>query len=305
MNQPLKNIPFYEDINDFLESISQSRTKTPLFHCFRLKGKVNKLKYKAPYRKGFHTIVFVTNVINYQINYNNKTEETHSSFLIFQSPGQLMSYRFKPGLETKGYIICFKTGFLSFFKQSYLNEFPYLRELQSEVLEVKSSSLIEIEASFEDLFSTYEKAEIDYEKKSALKLVLLQYLLKDAIIINYKLSEQQVSKDKGTSVILQSFLNLIEIHYLEKRAVSDYAELLTVSPSYLSVQIKKSSQRGALSFINQRIILEAKSLLRFTDFNINEISDQLFFSDTSNFIKYFKKYTGFTPVQFKKKHIER
>ena len=75
-----------------------------------------------------------------------------------------------------------------------------------------------------------------------------------------------------------------------------------MSPIYLSLQVKKYSKKGALSFINTRVLSEAKSLIRYTDYNINEVSQSLRFSDTSNFVKFFKKYTGQTPSQYKKEY---
>lgn len=297
------HFPYYEEINDFLESITSKRTSTPLYYCFRLKGKVNAVKYKPPYRKGFYTILLVINASTYKINYNNRAAETHRSFLIFQSPGQLISYRFKPGASTKGYLICFKAEFFSFLKKSYLNDFSYLNMLQTEVFSLENDNLSIVQKSFEDLFSTYEKKGKSYEKVSSLKLILLQYLLKDLIVSDAKGTGEKVLQGKGSEMIFQKFLQLVEIHYIDKRTVNEYADLLSVTPSYLSSQIKKSSTKGALHFINNRVVSEAKSFLQYTESNINEVAQKLNFSDTSNFVKFFKKHTGKTPVEFKKENF--
>lgn len=305
MKKQEPKFPYYGEINDFLESISSVRTTTPLFHCFRMKGKVNQTKYKEPYRKGFYTIILVTNANSYSININNEEAKTDKSFLIFQSPGQLMSYKFKVGINTKGYLICFKPEFFSFLKKSYIKDLSYLNQLQTEIFDIDNAHLPQVEAEFEDLFSTYDAKGRNYEKVASLKLILLQYFLKGLIISELKADEAKMLQGKKGEVIFQKFLQLVEVHYIDKRTVNEYADLLAVTPSYLSLQIKNYSNKGALTFINQRVISEAKSYLQFTDSNINEVAQQLNFSDTSNFVKFFKKNTDKTPAEYKKANTSK
>ena len=76
--------------------------------------------------------------------------------------------------------------------------------------------------------------------------------------------------------------------------------MLNVTPNHLSQSIKSASDKNALSYINERLLSEAKSLIQFTDFDIAEIAYQLNFSDPANFGKFFKKHTDQTPLQFRK-----
>jgi YesN/AraC family two-component response regulator len=52
--------------------------------------------------------------------------------------------------------------------------------------------------------------------------------------------------------------------------------------------------------IQERIILEAQRLLLYSNLNINQVGYRLGFDDASYFVKYFKKYTGVSPSEFKK-----
>lgn len=72
--------------------------------------------------------------------------------------------------------------------------------------------------------------------------------------------------------------------------------MLNVTPNHLSQSIKIASAKNTSSFINDRILSEAKSLIQFTDFNIAEIAYQLNFSDPADFGKLFKKHTDQTPL---------
>jgi AraC-like DNA-binding protein len=289
--------PFYEEINDFLKSITSLRTKNPLFYCFRFKGKVDQVLYKPPYRKGFYSVLLVSNSGNYEIHANNKEIKTYNSFLILQAPGQLMSYKYKIGMHSKGYLIFFKPELFSFLKKSFLNEFSYLEMLQTETFELNDTDLLDIETNFEDIFNSYEKN----EKIASFKMLILLHLIKDFSQIIAKQSEQKILQGKGGEVIFHKFLQLVSVYYLEKRTLKEYANMLSVSPNYLSLQIKHFSDKSPLSFINSKLISEAKSLILYTDYNINEISQQLNFSNSSNFVKFFKKQTGQTTIEFKKK----
>jgi AraC family transcriptional regulator, transcriptional activator of pobA len=101
-------------------------------------------------------------------------------------------------------------------------------------------------------------------------------------------------------ILLQKFVQLINNFYVEKRTIEEYAILLSVTPNHLSQSVKLASGKNALSFINDRIMVEAKSMIQFSNLDIAEIAYQLDFSDTSNFGKFFKKHTDVTPVEYRK-----
>ena len=288
------------EINDFLESVTSLRTKNPLFYCLRLKGNADKIRYKPPFRKGFHSIILFINIESYQLFFAGKEVKRYNSFLVLQSPGLLMSYRYKIGANTRGYLIFFKPEFLSFFKPDFGKEFSFFNMLESNFLEINSAKSLELEPYFEDVFTAHEKNGNLLENIAPLKLLVLLYIIKQHAQIVAEANEEKVAQGKGAEVLFQKFLQLVSQFYLEKRTVKEYAQLLSVSPNYLSLQIKKLSNKSAFSFINDRMISEAKSFILHTDNNINETAQQLNFSDTSNFVKFFKTQTGQTPVEYRK-----
>jgi AraC family transcriptional regulator, transcriptional activator of pobA len=60
------------------------------------------------------------------------------------------------------------------------------------------------------------------------------------------------------------------------------------------------SGKNALSFINERIITEVKTIIQFTNLDMAEIAYQMNFSDPANFGKFFKKHAGVTPLEYRK-----
>lgn len=81
--------------------------------------------------------------------------------------------------------------------------------------------------------------------------------------------------------------------------VAYYASKLNTSPQNLSAACKKNVNLTASQVLAGYIIKEAKSLLAYTANSISEVAFKLGFSDKSNFSKYFKRYAGLTPTEFK------
>ena len=95
------------------------------------------------------------------------------------------------------------------------------------------------------------------------------------------------------------FINEVEAHYRKERSIKYYADLLCISPKYLSSVIYKVSQRLAGEWIDDYVILEAKTLLKSGKLSIQQISEQLNFPNQSFFGKFFKRYAGMSPKEYK------
>lgn len=93
----------------------------------------------------------------------------------------------------------------------------------------------------------------------------------------------------------------IDAHIGEKLAGQDIANALGVSRTYLSSQFKQETGTSLNDFINQTKIDEAKLLLVTTDLPLSAIAGQLSFSSQSHLHTVFKKMTGVTPAEYRKK----
>jgi AraC family transcriptional activator of pobA len=148
---------------------------------------------------------------------------------------------------------------------------------------------------FEEVFRAYETSQFSYNIASH-KFLALLYQLKESSIIQHQQENVLLSAQQ---ILTGKFLILVNMNYLDKRTVEEYAELLTVSSSYLSKSVRSVTAKNALLHINERILKEAKLMIKFTDLNISEIAFHLNFTDTSNFGKFFRKYTNSTPLAFR------
>ena len=101
--------------------------------------------------------------------------------------------------------------------------------------------------------------------------------------------------------ILASDMELVRQYSKQERNVRFYARRLNITPKYLSTVSKDVSGKTAARWIDEAVILEAKSLLRYSGMSIQEIAYHLNFSTQSFFGKYFKQHTGYSPSRFKRK----
>lgn len=99
--------------------------------------------------------------------------------------------------------------------------------------------------------------------------------------------------------IMERYKLLIDSSFAKERLVQYYAGQLGVSANYLNVLTKKHFNKSALEMINERLILEIKRLLLRTDNGISEIAYSLGFNELSYFSRFFKRYTGATPHEFR------
>lgn len=297
MTELKSNIPYYKDINDFLKSIpSDFETKNPNFFCLRLKENEGSISnYKPPFRKDFYFIALVSNAGETKITYDNTNVTKLNSFLVFQSPGLL--YSFYRDKSANGYLIYFKKECFSFFKPDFENEFPFFNIIHTNFFKLNEAKFQEFAPHFEEVFSSYENTNDSQHKVAVIKFLALLYQLKE-FTTAFKQWEEGFSSPQ--QILLQKFIQLVSNFYIEKRTIEDYAALLNVTPNHLSQSVKSASDKNALSFINDRLLSEAKSLIQFTDFDIAEIAYQLNFSDPANFGKFFKKHTDQTPLEYRK-----
>lgn len=108
------------------------------------------------------------------------------------------------------------------------------------------------------------------------------------------------TKENPQSKMVSEFKKLIIEMHLQLRKVNDYADMLNVTAKHLSETIKEVTGRTARQWIQDILILEAKVMLKQTSLNITAISEALHFSDPSLFGKYFKRYVGCTPADYRK-----
>ncbi|WP_291564450.1 AraC family transcriptional regulator [Bacteroides sp.] len=116
------------------------------------------------------------------------------------------------------------------------------------------------------------------------------------LIKNGKNVNQQYNRNQE---IVKELVRTVVINYHTERNVSFYAEKMHLSPQHLSTTIKKITGKTLTDIISSFIINDAKAKLKSTEMTIQEIAYSLNFPDISFFGKYFKRYTGMSPKQYR------
>ena len=164
--------------------------------------------------------------------------------------------------------------------------------------------IMELDADESRKFKTLHEVFLDeLETEDTIQAEMLRMLMARFIIISTRLLKSKagfVETAKNTKIdLLREFNMLVESHFKTEHSVSFYAEKLFKSPKTLSNNFAKLNT-SPLQIIHERIVLEAKRLLIYTDKTAKEIAYEVGFEDASHLSRLFKKHTTLSPSDFKK-----
>lgn len=108
-----------------------------------------------------------------------------------------------------------------------------------------------------------------------------------------------IHAEEASFALTKQFIQLVEAHYLDTSSVADYAAMLHVTTNHLIETVRGNVGHPAGKIIRERLLLEAKRLLRYSDTPVAEIATLLKFEDPSYFARFFKKRTGVSPTEFR------
>jgi AraC-like DNA-binding protein len=154
----------------------------------------------------------------------------------------------------------------------------------------------------------YEVLVDEFQTTDKVQGEMLQVLLKRMIIKSTRLAKEQLitkKLDNRQIDTIRQYNVLVDLHFKKKRQVQDYADLLHKSPKTLSNLFKTYNAKSPLRIIHERIVLEAKRLLYYTDKSISDIAFDLGYEELAPFSKLFKKIEGITPSKFQKSETFR
>lgn len=105
--------------------------------------------------------------------------------------------------------------------------------------------------------------------------------------------------------LFNHFMHLMERDYKASRDVNYYADLMNITPKYLTNIVRQVTGHTPKTIIDQYVILQIKMQLHRSQQSIKEIAWEYHFSDSSFFCRYFKKHTGKTPQQIREQTADK
>ena len=235
-----------------------------------------------------------------RFNINLKETEAGPNDLVVCSPGDLMHAHLEDGAHLSQTMMVSS----NFLKEMYisLNSFMPFFASQKEhpVFRLSNQEKEELKAYFMLIKEAVESE--DYFRVDITKRLLAAYLYKLGSILYRHRPELQAEAAKPLKreeILFKEFIRLVSEHHRKERRVDFYAEQLFLSSKHFSTVIKKVSGKTAGQWIDEYVILEAKTLLKYSPMSIQEIAYYMNFPNPSFFGKYFKHHTGLSPSEYK------
>lgn len=164
-----------------------------------------------------------------------------------------------------------------FLDKEMTNDISYIMDkIMDEMLDDRVYKITNIKALFSQLIVYYQRL-----------------LLRDNKLVQ--------SKSKSENSDIEQFYLKVEDNYKTKHKVQEYAEMFETTTASLSNAFR-DFPLSPIKIIHQRIHLEAKRLLTYSNLSIKQISYELGFQETPHFYNFFKKQEICTPKEFREKN---
>lgn len=239
---------------------------------------------------------------HYEIFFFEKGEASHfidfveypisdnSLFLI--SYNQLHYITASPNTVNLGFVISFDKTYFDFLDS----------DLQSLFCSFSINSVYDLKHNQELFVMLFNQIKSELKDNQGKSHSLVLHYLKIILIHISRLKNDILKHEilKNQNPLLIRFLEAVEQSFKEKRTVAEYAQLLNITSTQLNRISQKHCNTSALSVIHNRINLEAKRKLFYSDIQIKEICFDLGFEDAAHFNNFFKKINQQTPNEFRK-----
>jgi AraC family transcriptional regulator, transcriptional activator of pobA len=300
---------FYRQISDSKEDLESLLPKEytkqighfNIFNIADLRARHKSTLPPMPYnRRAYYKISLI--IGKNKVEYADKVIDIENQGLLFATPK--IPYNYVPQDEHQ-------TGFFCVFTDEFLvkntsgiilDDLPIFRADGYPVFQISEEEIEDISLIFKKM---YKEISSDYAYKYDL---LRNYVLE---LIHYGQKLQPATAlhptHNASARVSSLFLELLERQFpiespqqkLNLRTAKDYAERLSVHVNHLNKVLKENTGKTTTDIISERIIKEAKILLKQTDWNISEIAYCLGFEEIAHFSNFFKKQTTIAPLGFR------
>lgn len=258
----------------------------------------------AVYRPNFFSFLFVKEG-NGQYRIDEQSFEVAPYSVYFTNPSNYRTFSWQ---EIKDIVlITFDETFLKkYIGDDVYADFPFLLTETVRPQVVSDEFFDEIDKLNQQIVYEYRSDTASKYKIIGHLLAALLFKIKERLWTDYN----PIYEGNRSSQIVISFKRLLERHYRDLNAgkadvvfrVQDYADAQHLHPNYLSSVIKSKTGKNITTWIAEKTLAEAKSLLQNSGISIKEITYKLGFTEQAHFSNFFKKQTGISPAQYRKLH---
>ncbi|WP_168199917.1 AraC family transcriptional regulator [Flavobacterium sp. KBS0721] len=263
------------------------------FFCLEIEDMMQMQHPVPPSKHSCHTLIFISSGLHVmKLGYQEYTSTDNEIIVI--PAGQIFSLENINNIH-KGFICQFHPDILigKYGSREMINEFDFMKISGNPKITLDVNDVPDITAILKRLHK-------EYSETSSANLNIVQSYL---ITLFYEMNKNSVKSAKSISaaeVITNKFKELIYTNIKTHHQVNYYASLLNVTPNHLNKSVKAITNKTVATWIDETILLEAKYLLFQTSLSVSEIAMQVGHEDHSYFSRFFKKFEGITPIQYRK-----
>ncbi|RDL43316.1 AraC family transcriptional regulator [Marinomonas piezotolerans] len=156
-------------------------------------------------------------------------------------------------------------------------------------------------SAFDQLWQLTTLLEHEFHNANTGKALLIEHLLNAILILiarHHKHPEETPNSHDDS--LINRLKVLVNTHFKEHLKTTDYAQKLNVSDKKLNRLTQQSFGKSVQQLMHERLLLEAKRNLTYTQKSVEEISYDLGFKDPGYFSRFFKRQEKITPGKFRK-----
>lgn len=256
-----------------------------------------KVILNQPYRLVEGRVIFVRKGWAH-VNLNLREQLLKAPMLVVYSPGTVGEVKqFSPDVDFA--MLAFRNSFLENVRQEGLLK-DYNRRQLSLCLPLQEQEAKRIQ----QLLDVFWNMLHDSPFPTALIKEMIVLLCRQIDSYRRHYAETKQTAVSRQEDVLNRFIDLVNAYALQERKISFYADKLCLTPHYLSTIIQQASRQTIMDWINRAVIQEARILLLHSDLQVSQIADRLNFPNASFFCKYFRRLTGMSPGEYKKRQAD-
>ncbi len=254
-----------------------------------------------PHRIDFHLLLAVTNGrCEHRVDFTAHACRPGSWLVV--RPGQV--FQFSNSSTWHGWMVLFRPQFLLPVGRTPRHLDPTTVSIIEDFvnhLQLGASEQEVCIASVEQIWRDCQHAEPDIDVRSLLRHQLSALLLR--LRLAHLRQRESVAVSPRSQACFHRFREAVEMDFATTHQVGVYARRLGYSERSLSRSTLESNGVTAKTYLSQRICLEAQRLLVHTTLPVSEVAAQLGTQDAANFVKFFRRWAGYSPTEFRNRHL--
>lgn len=232
---------------------------------------------------------------------DNKQIKICPPCLHFINPYRVQSFEETEAIQGHCIVFSEEYFYLNTDNKDILFRLPFFSyEMNNFQILLKKPLFVLFQQLIKNMQTEFKARQIDSEK------IMLYYLC--IILLKLKQHFEPAKKDEDLGAyytafqIVSKYKKLIQAHYNKEHFVKFYAHELNCTTGYLNQIVKDVTGEKASTLIHNHLILEAKRLLIHSKFSLKEVAQEVGFQDPSYFTKFFRRYTGYNPLEWFRKN---